>query len=180
MNPESTCFCDNETIRRQKLIPAAKFLQTLTRDSEMMRIFRFFPAWGVSSGMEYSTLTSCCFTPVQLSYVWKISMKDSPTSFMIFVTSKSLDWNAAWPRYLQGRLAVLRCHFYPAFFSESRLEGWLSIPVRANIKRYGWKKQVCCTCLSFPFCIASGSQRMLCPHLKNNVCVFLPLSFNYF
>ncbi len=29
-------------------------------------------------------------------------------------------------------------------FSESRLEGWLSIPNRANIKRYGWKKQVCC------------------------------------
>ncbi|XP_045903273.1 rho-associated protein kinase 1-like [Micropterus dolomieu] len=26
-------------------------------------------------------------------------------------------------------------------FSESRLEGWLSIPNRANIKRYGWKKQ---------------------------------------
>uniref|UniRef100_A0A674MUX9 non-specific serine/threonine protein kinase n=1 Tax=Takifugu rubripes TaxID=31033 RepID=A0A674MUX9_TAKRU len=33
------------------------------------------------------------------------------------------------------------CHFYPACFSESRLEGWLSIPNRANIKRYGWKKQ---------------------------------------
>lgn len=28
----------NETIRRQKLIPAAKFLQTLTRDSEMIKI----------------------------------------------------------------------------------------------------------------------------------------------
>uniref|UniRef100_A0A8C9ZIG2 non-specific serine/threonine protein kinase n=1 Tax=Sander lucioperca TaxID=283035 RepID=A0A8C9ZIG2_SANLU len=28
--------------------------------------------------------------------------------------------------------------------AESRLEGWLSIPNRANIKRYGWKKQVCC------------------------------------
>ncbi|KAM6918728.1 rho-associated protein kinase 1 isoform 2-T2 [Xenentodon cancila] len=26
-------------------------------------------------------------------------------------------------------------------FAESRLEGWLSIPNRANIKRYGWKKQ---------------------------------------
>lgn len=26
--------------------------------------------------------------------------------------------------------------------SESRLEGWLAIPNRANIKRYGWKKQV--------------------------------------
>uniref|UniRef100_A0A7N8WLB8 Rho-associated protein kinase 1 n=1 Tax=Mastacembelus armatus TaxID=205130 RepID=A0A7N8WLB8_9TELE len=29
----------------------------------------------------------------------------------------------------------------PDYFSESRLEGWLSIPNRANIKRYGWKKQ---------------------------------------
>ncbi len=28
------------------------------------------------------------------------------------------------------------------FSSESRLEGWLAIPNRANIKRYGWKKQV--------------------------------------
>ncbi|XP_077413195.1 rho-associated protein kinase 1 isoform X1 [Vanacampus margaritifer] len=26
-------------------------------------------------------------------------------------------------------------------FAESRLEGWLSIPNRTNIKRYGWKKQ---------------------------------------
>ncbi|MEQ2165674.1 hypothetical protein GOODEAATRI_019559, partial [Goodea atripinnis] len=26
--------------------------------------------------------------------------------------------------------------------AESRLEGWLSIPNRANIKRYGWKKQI--------------------------------------
>lgn len=33
--------------------------------------------------------------------------------------------------------------------SESRLEGWLSIPNRANIKRYGWKKQVCCTYVAF-------------------------------
>lgn len=37
-------------------------------------------------------------------------------------------------------------------FSESRLEGWLSIPNRANIKRYGWKKQVCCVYLAFPLC----------------------------
>lgn len=97
MNPKFTCFYDNETIWRQKLIPAARFLQMLTRDFETLKIFVFvlewfcfFPAWGVSSGMEYSTLTSCCFTPVQLPYVWKISMKDSPTSFMIFVTSKRL------------------------------------------------------------------------------------------
>lgn len=26
-------------------------------------------------------------------------------------------------------------------FTESRLEGWLSVPNRQNIKRYGWKKQ---------------------------------------
>ena len=28
------------------------------------------------------------------------------------------------------------------FLLESRIEGWLSIPNRGNIKRYGWKKQV--------------------------------------
>jgi len=33
--------------------------------------------------------------------------------------------------------------FHLGCFSESRLEGWLSIPNRTNIKRYGWKKQVC-------------------------------------
>lgn len=27
-------------------------------------------------------------------------------------------------------------------YVESRLEGWLSIPNKPNIKRYGWKKQV--------------------------------------
>uniref|UniRef100_A0A672GL41 Rho-associated protein kinase 1 n=1 Tax=Salarias fasciatus TaxID=181472 RepID=A0A672GL41_SALFA len=31
--------------------------------------------------------------------------------------------------------------FVRSCISESRLEGWLSIPNRANIKRYGWKKQ---------------------------------------
>uniref|UniRef100_H3B2B3 Rho-associated protein kinase 1 n=1 Tax=Latimeria chalumnae TaxID=7897 RepID=H3B2B3_LATCH len=31
------------------------------------------------------------------------------------------------------------CIFYS--FSQSRIEGWLSVPNRANIKRYGWKKQ---------------------------------------
>lgn len=52
-----------------------------------------------------------------------------------------------------------RCNLYSRLdcFVESRLEGWLSIPNRANIKRYGWKKQVrnvysgfppcCCHCL---------------------------------
>uniref|UniRef100_A0A4W4FDI6 Rho-associated protein kinase 1 n=1 Tax=Electrophorus electricus TaxID=8005 RepID=A0A4W4FDI6_ELEEL len=29
----------------------------------------------------------------------------------------------------------------PSVSTDSRLEGWLSIPNRANIKRYGWKKQ---------------------------------------
>lgn len=28
------------------------------------------------------------------------------------------------------------------FKPESRLEGWLSIPNKGNIKRHGWKKQV--------------------------------------
>lgn len=31
---------------------------------------------------------------------------------------------------------------YIFFRLESRIEGWLSIPNRGNIKRYGWKKQV--------------------------------------
>uniref|UniRef100_A0A3Q1HNI3 Rho-associated protein kinase 1 n=1 Tax=Anabas testudineus TaxID=64144 RepID=A0A3Q1HNI3_ANATE len=33
------------------------------------------------------------------------------------------------------------CNFYSFPSVKSRLEGWLSIPNRTNIKRYGWKKQ---------------------------------------
>lgn len=118
MNPEATCFYDNETIWRQKLIPAAKSLQMLTRDFEMIQIFvfapelfRFFPAWGVSSGMEYSTLTSCCFTPAQLPYIWKISVKDSPTSFMTFVTSKSFGLNRCMTSFPAGPFRSIEASF---------------------------------------------------------------------
>lgn len=47
---------------------------------------------------------------------------------------------------------VRRCNFSTCLdcFIESRLEGWLSIPNRANIKRYGWKKQVCNVHSGFP------------------------------
>lgn len=51
---------------------------------------------------------------------------------------------AFFPKYIQSTAYILKFCFIRAAFSESRLEGWLSIPNRANIKRYGWKKQVCC------------------------------------
>lgn len=59
------------------------------------------------------------------------------------------------------------------FFVESRLEGWLSIPNRANIKRYGWKKQV--------HVVHSGILPRCCHFLWNvrrlrTVSVFLSLS----
>lgn len=71
--------------------------EMLAADFEMIKIFTlwqndfFFPAWGLSSGMEYSPLISRCFTPVQWP-VWKISVQDSPVIFtffffMILVTS---------------------------------------------------------------------------------------------
>uniref|UniRef100_A0A8C8DSR7 Rho-associated protein kinase 1 n=1 Tax=Oryzias sinensis TaxID=183150 RepID=A0A8C8DSR7_9TELE len=49
-----------------------------------------------------------------------------------------LDFSAAWSSssIFTDSNACALC------FAESRLEGWLSIPNRANIKRYGWKKQV--------------------------------------
>lgn len=73
---------------------------------------------------------------------------------------------------------ILFIYFFNlGYFSESRLEGWLSIPNRANIKRYGWKKQVCCIYVSFSFCIISGW--MVCPQLKDNICIFFPLSLKY-
>uniref|UniRef100_A0A8C7YC50 Rho-associated protein kinase n=1 Tax=Oryzias sinensis TaxID=183150 RepID=A0A8C7YC50_9TELE len=48
-----------------------------------------------------------------------------------------LDFSAAWSSssIFTDSNACALC------FAESRLEGWLSIPNRANIKRYGWKKQ---------------------------------------
>lgn len=69
-----------------------------------------------------------------------------------------------------------RCNFFPTCldcFVESRLEGWLSIPNRANIKRYGWKKQV--------RRVSSGFPPRCCHFLWNvrplrTVSVFLSLS----
>ena len=38
------------------------------------------------------------------------------------------------------RLNQINIHF-ALVPTESRLEGWLSLPNKQNIKRYGWKKQ---------------------------------------
>uniref|UniRef100_A0A8C1JJF6 Rho-associated protein kinase n=2 Tax=Cyprinus carpio TaxID=7962 RepID=A0A8C1JJF6_CYPCA len=40
-----------------------------------------------------------------------------------------------------GSCSPCLCIFYSLSSVKSRLEGWLAIPNRANIKRYGWKKQ---------------------------------------
>lgn len=37
---------------------------------------------------------------------------------------------------------LLHCSDFLCLFIESRLEGWLSLPVRNNTKKFGWVKKV--------------------------------------
>lgn len=76
---------------------------------------------------------------------------------------------------------VHRCHFSTCLdcFVESRLEGWLSIPNRANIKRYGWKKQVRHVHSGFPprCCHFLWNVRPLGPRPSSSHCPFSPQIF---
>lgn len=65
-------------------------------------------------------------------------------TFLFFSSPQlSLNWITAWcfGDSVTHRLAFHLC--LSCVCVESRLEGWLSIPNKPNIKRYGWKKQVC-------------------------------------
>lgn len=74
---------------------------------------------------------------------------------------------------LLGRIIVFI--FMYCLFTESRLEGWLSLPVRNNTKKFGWVKKVISTfeCCSFSFRFnyshfPSGVVEWTCLHVQTH------------
>lgn len=94
-------------------------------------------------------LQSC--HPLQCGYLTAViflSLKYCSVIVVDFCFPPSWVWIEFLHDFLQVSFFFIPCMFInsSAFsFTESRLEGWLSIPNRTNIKRYGWKKQVRCT-----------------------------------
>ena len=78
----------------------------------------------------------------------------------------SLDCITAWPFWGVSVSSLARFLNLAHLPAESRLEGWLSIPNRANIKRYGWRKQVCHNKKTPPLLHAGVPfpHAPLCPH----------------
>lgn len=77
-------------------------------------------------------LFSCAFYSALLNR-WLSITACSTSSFLVVVCFY------ATVLYYYKYTKLLNMHF---FKPESRLEGWLSVPNKGNIRRHGWKKQV--------------------------------------
>jgi hypothetical protein len=71
-------------------------------------------------------------------------MKEQITAFICLPVFCCLLLHAVRPIAVFPLILKFKIDYYYTYFShlESRIEGWLSVPNRGNIKRYGWKKQV--------------------------------------
>ena len=86
----------------------------------------------------------------------------------ITIFKRTVVWKIMFCEYL--------CSLMYNFLSESRLEGWLSLPVRNNTKKFGWVKKVRKPHLWS--CFICNLKFFVQPEVRTAICVLQMLEYS--